>query len=45
MTIRETMRGILALLLVLAAFAMAGTMDYHDQQVYEQSWAEIHGVD
>ena len=45
MTIRETLGGILALILILAAFAMAGTMDYHDQQVYRESWHEMHGVD
>lgn len=43
--IRETVAGILAIVLILTAFALAGTMDYHDQQVYEQSWHQIHGVD
>lgn len=43
--IRETIAGILALVLTLAAFAIAGTMDAHDEQVYRESWHQIHGVD
>lgn len=43
--VRETIVGILALVLTLAAFAIAGTMDAHDEQVYRESWHQIHGVD
>ena len=43
--VRETIAAILALVLTLAAFAIAGTMDAHDEQVYRESWHQIHGVD
>ena len=43
--IRETIAGILAIVLILATFALAGTMDAHDEQVYRESWHQIHGVD
>lgn len=43
--VRETFTAVLALLLTLAAFALAGTMDAHDEQVYRESWYEMHGVD
>lgn len=32
--------GVLLLALVLAAFAMAGTMDYHDDQAALEYWAK-----
>lgn len=43
--VRETFTAVLALLLTLAAFALAGTIDAHDEQVYRESWHQIHGVD
>lgn len=43
--VRETFTAVLALLLTLAAFALAGTIDAHDEQVYREGWHQIHGVD
>jgi len=41
----ETLAAIMALVLVLAAFMVAGTMDAHDEQVYREGWYEAHGID
>lgn len=41
----QTAIGALFLIALLAVFAVAGTMDYHDQQVYRESWYEAHGID
>lgn len=35
--VRETIIGVLALILVLAAFAFAGTID-HDEEVRHEQW-------
>ena len=41
----QTALAAITLILILAVFAVAGTMDFHDQQVYRQSWAEAYGID
>lgn len=41
----ETLAAIMALVLILAAFLVAGTMDAHDEWVYQQGWYEAHGID
>lgn len=41
----QTALGAIFLIALLAAFVVAGTMDAHDEQVYRESWHQIHGVD
>lgn len=41
----QTAVGALALILILAIFAVAGTVDYQSQVAYQQSWAEAYGLD
>lgn len=41
----QTAIGALFLIALLGIFAVAGTMDYHDEQVYRESWYEAHGID
>ena len=36
----QTALAALFLIALLGIFAVAGTMDYHDEMVYQQSWAE-----
>ena len=41
--IKDTLMGILVILFILAAFAFAGTMDYHDEQAQLAYW-ESQGI-
>lgn len=41
----QTAFAAITLILILAVFAVAGTMDFYDQQVYQQSWAEAYDLD
>ena len=41
----QTALAALFLIALLTVFAVAGTMDYHDQMVYRESWYEAHGID
>ena len=41
----QTAIGALALILILAIFAVAGTVDYQSRVAYQQSWAEAYGLD
>ena len=41
---KEVILAALTLAYILGAFALAGTMDYIDQQRYQSAWAESHGI-
>ena len=40
----QTALAALFLIALLGIFAVAGTMDFYDQQAYQQSWYEAHGL-
>lgn len=42
--VREYVMGCIILILLLAAFAAAGTQDMIDDQVWRESWYEQNGV-
>lgn len=41
----QTAFAAITLILILAIFAVAGTVDYQSQVAYQQSWAEAYGLD
>ena len=41
----QTALAAIILILILAIFAVAGTVDYQSQVAYQQSWAEAYGLD